>query len=589
MIIKHRLYVSALIFTGLLAAIFEGSTLGLLGLAISILVEEKPLPVEIIPDAISPYLVSVLLSIGSGGLFLLLVGIAVVAQILKSLILYVSLVIQIYLTTILRRDIQRAGTRHVMAMTYAQVSHYPAGTIATLIDQSDVFENLVTQMGNVFRATLMAIAYIGILLWMSAAMAAGIMILVVIFWLSMNGVVKTLRRLSADSTLGQIDLWRSSVEYLNAPKLLRIFNSTKTAEDEINRARDRQIYPARKGDVIESAIGPAIEVMTIFSAGLFLIMGYLLEGEGAKAAVPTLFVYVIIFYRLKPVIKAFSDVRTKMARLLPPLERVATFLRRDGKEFSRTGGEPFAGLTTSISMRDVSFRYDQKSPFVIKNVSLSIKIGQTVALVGESGGGKTTIADLIMGLYEPVNGEILIDNRPLTEISLTDWRKRIGIVDQEAFLLNTSVRDNIAFARSEATLEQIVQAAKAAHADEFISMLDNGYDTIVGDRGLKLSGGQKQRLALARALVRNPEILILDEATSALDSESERDVQQALEEMHGTRTILVIAHRLSTIANADRVVVMVGGRIIEEGTKDELLSNNGIFTRLWNLQLGAVT
>jgi ATP-binding cassette subfamily B protein/subfamily B ATP-binding cassette protein MsbA len=245
------------------------------------------------------------------------------------------------------------------------------------------------------------------------------------------------------------------------------------------------------------------------------------------------------------------------------------------------------GLKDEIRFSNVSFRYAEESPFVAKSISLSISAGCTVALVGESGGGKTTLADLIVGLYEPTTGEILVDNCPLTELSLTDWRESIGVVDQEAFLLNASVKENIRFARSEATMEEIVEAAQAAHAHKFIEKLEDGYETVLGDRGFKLSGGQRQRVALARALVRKPQILILDEATSALDTESEREIQKALEEMHNTRTILVIAHRLSTVANADHVIVFGDGRVLEEGTKDDLLSQDGYFARLWRLQLGS--
>jgi ATP-binding cassette subfamily B protein/subfamily B ATP-binding cassette protein MsbA len=588
MVIKHRVLLSALVITGLIAAVLEGGTLGILGLAISVLLEEKTLLSGYFSGSIGYYFDMVVSSISSGGLFLLLVGLAVGAQIFKSAIVYLSYVVQIYLTAELRRDIQRLGTRHVMSMSYAQVSTYPAGTIATLIDQSEVIENLVTQIGNVCRALLMMMAYVAILLWMSITTALGILVLVLIFWFSMSSTVRKLRTLSAEATQGQIDLWRSSVEYLNAPKLLRIFNSTKVAEEVINEARDRQIYPERKGDVMESAIGPAIEVLTILAAGVFLITGYLLGGEGAKAAVPTLFVYVVVFYRLKPIIKVFTDVRTKMARILPPLERVANFLRREGKEFSRTGGKLFSGLKNEIRVNNISFKHRSNDTPVLSNVSFSIKAGQTVALVGESGAGKTTLADLIVGLYEPTNGEILIDGIPLNELHLTDWREHIGVVDQEAFLLNASVRDNIEFARPGSTYEEISLAARAAHAEEFILELDKGYDTVIGDRGLRLSGGQRQRVALARALVRNPEILILDEATSALDSESEKAIQEALNEMHNTRTIVVIAHRLSTIANADHIVVLGDrGILLEDGTKRELLSRNGRFARLWNIQAGS--
>ena len=422
MIIEHRTHVSALIITGIVAAALEGGTLGILGLAISALLEEA-IPLDNLFSGIGGGQIAIFLDSHSpAGLFLVLVGFAIAAQIFKSIIIYISLAVQIYLTTRLRRDIQRLATNHVMSMSYSEVSKYPAGTIATLIDQSDVVEELVQQIGNVLRAALMLIAYAFILIWMSFTTAIVIAMLILLFWFSMSSTVRKLRHLSAAATRGQIDLWRSSVEYLNAPRLLRIFNGTKLAEEQINDARDRKILPERKADLIESAISPAIEAITVFAAGVFLIMGYQLGGEGAKAAVPTLFIYVVVFYRLKPIIKAFSDIRTRMARIMPPLERVSDFLRKEGKEFSRIGERKFAGLKSQILIRNINFRYDSADKDVINDISLSISVGQTVALVGESGAGKTTLADLLMGLYEPTKGEILIDGTPLTDLHQSQWR-----------------------------------------------------------------------------------------------------------------------------------------------------------------------
>lgn len=586
MILKHRMLVSAFIISGTAAAVFEGGTLGLLGLSVSVLIGDQDLSFGQLSGPIGDQINSVLETISRGGLFLLLVGFAVTAQIFKSLLVYLCLVVQIYLTTILRREIQREGTAHVMAMSYSEVSDYPPGTIATLIDQSDVLEHLVTQVGNSTRAILMLFSYMTILLWMSVTTTLSVSLLIVIFWFSMNSIVRKLRKLSSEATQGQIDLWRSSVEYLNAPKLLRTFNCTDHAAAEINRARDTQIFAARRADVIETAIPPAIEVLTIFACGLFLIFGYLLEGDGANAAVPRLFVYVLVFYRLKPIIKALSDFRTKMARILPPLERVANFLNVNDKEFTRAGGLAFSGLQRGISINNLSFSYKNSDAVVLSDININIGVGETVALVGESGVGKSTLVDLILGLYEPTQGSISVDSMSLNELDLVDWRGNIGVVDQEAFLLNASVIDNIRFSRFDATDDEIVFAARSAHAHDFIVRLENGYNTVIGNRGFKLSGGQRQRIALARALVRDPQILVLDEATSALDTDSERAIQQALEEMRSARTIIVVAHRLSTIAGADKIVVLKNGSVLEKGTLKELLAKSSYFARLWELQTG---
>ncbi len=248
------------------------------------------------------------------------------------------------------------------------------------------------------------------------------------------------------------------------------------------------------------------------------------------------------------------------------------------------GGKSFSCLEKDVVFQAVGFRYPDTRKDVLSNISFDIKRGETVALVGSSGAGKSTIADLLVGLYRPTTGSIIVDGCDLSQLDARDWRKHIGVVDQDIFLLNASVKENICFGRPQASLDEIKKVAQAAFADEFIESLSSGYDTIIGERGYILSGGQQQRVALARALYRNPDMLILDEATSALDTESEQLIQRALEEMHDDRTIMVVAHRLSTIANADQIIVLEDGKIVEKGEKNALLSQGGRFSELWKLK-----
>ena len=233
-------------------------------------------------------------------------------------------------------------------------------------------------------------------------------------------------------------------------------------------------------------------------------------------------------------------------------------------------------------MEGVSFKY--KDEWVLKNINFDLQRGKTIALVGESGSGKSTIADLLPRFYDVNEGAIYIDDINIKEYGLEDLHKNIGIVSQESILFNDTVRNNIAFGRDEATMEQIIQAAKIAHAHSFIEQLENGYDTVIGERGNKLSGGQKQRLSIARAVLKDPSILILDEATSALDTESERIVQGALDELMKDRTSLIIAHRMSTIINADEILVLSKGQIIERGKHQDLIALGGIYANLCGLQ-----
>ena len=504
-------------------------------------------------------------------------------QVAKSVFLYVSQVAQVYLNVGMRRLAQGEVTTSIMKLDYPELSKSPAGEVASVIDQAQGVQTLVDLMSNVSRAVFMLIAYLIVVAWMSVPMTIAVTVIAILIWLALNSVTRKIKILSKKIALSKIFVSRWTVEFLNAPKLLRIFNCTQYAGELINKARNDVLIPERKSAVIEAAIKPAMEIVTIVGAGCFLVVGYLLAADGAIAAIPKLFVFVVIFHRLKTPIQSMSDIRIKLARALPQLEIVGKFLKR-GEYAAKSGSVEIDVLNKGIHFDHVSFCYSKGSKDVLRNISFSIPVGNTIALVGASGAGKSTIADLLIGLFKVERGSIVIDGEDSRNINQGQWRERIGVVEQNVFLLNTSILENIRFARPDASLESIVNAAKVAQAHGFIERLDNGYDTIIGDRGYGLSGGQQQRISLARALIRNPQLLILDEATSSLDTESERMIQEAIDTMHSMRTILVIAHRLSTIVNADQIILLEDGEILERGTQKELLAKGGRFAELWSLQ-----
>jgi ATP-binding cassette subfamily B protein/subfamily B ATP-binding cassette protein MsbA len=282
-----------------------------------------------------------------------------------------------------------------------------------------------------------------------------------------------------------------------------------------------------------------------------------------------------------------SSINSNLSRCINDLsavERIASMLRRDDKEYVRSGVKPFNGLRDRIEFQSVSLEYSSEERAAVDNLDFTLPRGGMVALVGESGAGKSTIVNLLLRLYDPTSGRILVDGVDLRDLVLQQWRNHIGVVDQDPFVLNASLRDNIAFGKLNAQEDEIVAAAQAANAHEFIVQLAGGYDTTVGDRGYRLSGGQRQRISIARAILRNPDILVLDEATSDLDSHSERMIQEALDGLRRDRTLLVIAHRLSTIAKADQILVLEQGRVVEAGSHQELLALNGRYAMFWQLQ-----
>jgi subfamily B ATP-binding cassette protein MsbA len=260
------------------------------------------------------------------------------------------------------------------------------------------------------------------------------------------------------------------------------------------------------------------------------------------------------------------------------------FLNRSDKPYIDSGSTQFKGLNKGIYFEYVSFKYSHVVKYALQDITISIPPGKTTAIVGQSGAGKSTLVNLICRFYDVTDGEIYVDNCPLRELDLDSWRKRIAIVSQDVHIFSTTIRENIAYGRLDATDDEIATAAQYANAHEFISKLPEGYDTKVGDRGMRLSGGQRQRIALARAIIRDPEILILDEATNALDSVAENLIQEAINTLSQNRTVIVIAHRLSTIEQADQILVLKDGRIVEQGKLQDLLELDGLFAHLYYLQ-----
>ena len=331
-------------------------------------------------------------------------------------------------------------------------------------------------------------------------------------------------------------------------------------------------------------ISPILDILTITAAALVLLGGFWILRSESDQVLPTLMAFVLVLHRLMTRLAALNESRALIAHTMPSAEVVADILDEDDKEFTRSGGVKVGSFDKKIVFDNVDFSYSEKGNKALKGLDFEISKGKVLALVGPSGSGKTTTVDLLLGLYEPTYGMITMDSVSLVSADPRFWRKNFGVVSQDSFMFNASVYENIAFGNIGATYEQVYQAAKAAHADEFISQLEDGYDTLLGDRGYRLSGGQLQRLALARALITDANILVLDEATSSLDTLSEKLIMRSINELRGDRTIVIIAHRLSTVVNADEILVMQHGRIVERGKHEELVAKKGVYFDLWQLQ-----
>lgn len=370
-------------------------------------------------------------------------------------------------------------------------------------------------------------------------------------------------------------------ESMHSLQLIRAFGREPYEEERFRHASDRVRRRLLSLDLLWALPGSISEVAIVM-----LIGGLILAANQAEVGIAALAGFLSLLYRLQGPARELMQSKVAVDGLAASVEDVADVLRESERPHLADGHRPAPALHAGIAFHDVSFRYAEDEPWALRSVSFTIPAGKTTAIVGRSGAGKSTIFSLLLRFHDPEHGEILVDGQPLPSLRLAEWRSRLSLMSQDVQLFNDTIAANIGYGRADAGREQITEAASIARADEFITALPDGYQTAVGDHGLRLSGGQRQRIALARAILRDPDLLLLDEATNALDVEAEQAFQQALERYSHNRTVVVIAHRLSTVRNADKVIVLGGGRVLEQGPPGELIRDAGVFARMLDLQQG---
>jgi subfamily B ATP-binding cassette protein MsbA len=371
-------------------------------------------------------------------------------------------------------------------------------------------------------------------------------------------------------------------ETLAGLKVVKSYNAENSFTEKFNSSINRLLRLSNSIGNKNNLASPLSEFLGIVTIATLLWFGAQLVVEEKSLSSATFITYIALAYTILTPAKAISKASYQVKTGLAAAERVFTLMEQENTIVNTENAVEKTSFNEKIALENINFRYENEN--VLKNFSLEIPKGKTIALVGQSGSGKSTIANLLTRFYDVNEGEVKIDDINIKNIQLKSLRDMMGLVTQDSILFNDTIKGNISLGKPDATDDEIIEALKIANAYEFVKDLPNGIHTNVGDSGNKLSGGQKQRLSIARAVLKNPPIMILDEATSALDTESERLVQQALENMMQNRTSIVIAHRLSTIQKADRIVVMQKGEIVEQGTHDELLAKNGMYARLVSMQ-----
>lgn len=507
------------------------------------------------------------------------------AFLVRNIFRYIGSLMLIYYRVGVAKDLRTSIYQKILTLPVSFFTEQRKGDMMSRMsnDVGDVEGSILGSLAELFNAPFMLISTLITLFYLSPELTFFTLLVLPVMGTLIALIGKSLKKQAHEAQIEMGNIFSIVDETLKSAKVIKIFNADKLLNNRFTTSINKWLNAA-------VGVGKKRELASPMSEFLGSITFLIITWYGGKQIIENqslspeeFLVFLAMFFQILPSAKSLANSISTIQKGGPALERVIEILDADIKIDEKENPIPIQTLENSIEFKNVGFYYNEDRT-ILKNFNLTIPRGKTVALVGQSGSGKTTIANLLARFYDATEGEILIDGNNIKDLKVRDYRKMIGMVTQESVLFNDSVYNNILMGKPDADREEVEAAAKIANAHDFILNLSDGYDTNIGDDGNKLSGGQKQRVSIARAVLKNPPIMILDEATSALDTESERFVQEALEKMMKNRTSLVIAHRLSTIQKADWIVVMERGMILEQGTHKELIDKNGAYKKLVELQ-----
>lgn len=573
--------------SSIVQAFSEGATLGVVFLAVEVLSAR----VDGFNWASNPLVgwwpaaVGLLNATSSTTLFLSLLVLAVLLQALQSLTSFLNQVSVGYFAARCRALVMARIHSQVLRLSYPCASGYKVGDF---IDHANVGPEAIRQQielsSGLLVLLLLSATYLAVLVGISPWLLLAVLLMGGLITLVQRQLLPRIRAGSNAVTQARVAIISRITENFQGLRLLHSSGQLDSADRRL-RAGMGELEQQLRGQARRLAVvGPFSNFLPIVAIALIAGLSLLLLGGRSTGVLPSLVTFVLALQRLNQRLSGIAVNLNGLASNSASIERLNQLLSSDDKQYRRQGGRAFVKLQQQIRFEGVSLQYAPELAPALNDISFCLPRGQMLGLVGPSGAGKSSIADLLSGLYAPSGGQIWIDDRPLDQLELATWQQHLGVVSQDTFLFNASIAENIAFGTPGATQAQIEAACGAAQAAGFIESLPQGYATLVGERGYRLSGGQRQRLSLARAILRDPELLILDEATSALDSQSERLVQEAIERFERNHTVLVIAHRLSTIVKADQILVLEAGSIVQQGSHSRLLAEDGLYRQLWQQQ-----
>ncbi len=545
------------------------------------------LSAEGVGDWINYYISNIIIEEGKAQALLAVSIFVVVMIFFKNLFLYMA---QYFLVTIRNgvvRDMRNNLYLKIITLPFSYFNEERKGDIMSRMtnDVKEVEWSILSSIEMVFRNPMTIIIYLSALIYMSPQLTGFVIIMIVVAGFIIGRIGKSLKRESKDAQDKMGVLLSTIEETLSGLRIIKAFNAQTKMNERFNKLNENYTQKMNKvfrrnylGSPVSEVLG-VLMLVTVMYYGGSLVLG------NESTLSPEAFIgYIGVFSQIINPAKSFSTAIYNINKGMASVDRINKIMEAENLITEKENAKLVNSFDEAIEYKNLNFSYTGEET-VLKNINIRIEKGETVALVGESGSGKSTIADLLPRFYDVKQGEILLDNVNIKDLKIKDLRKLMGNVNQEPILFNDTIANNITFGSENYTREDIIRAAQIANAHDFIMATEHGYETNIGDRGTKLSGGQRQRLSIARAILKNPPILILDEATSSLDTESEKLVQEALNNLMKNRTSLVIAHRLSTVKNADKIIVLSHGEIIEQGTHQELMNQKGAYHRLYKLQV----